>query len=125
MRNICSRLYVDLQSSPIYLDFEDVPKEFMLENYYLITSFGEDETHTRIAFAMNGKGNTQSLDVILSENGVSTKLLKIDMLALSNHESAHAALYTEMGQQQVDVSSMSPLDNEEWMEKLSLFLAKA
>jgi hypothetical protein len=74
---------------------------------------------------MNGKGNTQSLDVILSENGVSTKLLKIDMLALSNHESAHAALYTEMGQQQVDVTSMSPLDNEEWLDKLSLFLAKA
>ena len=125
VRNICSRLYVDLQSSPIYLDFEDIPTEFMLENYYLITSFGDDETHTRIAFAMNGKGNTQSLDVILSENGVSTKLLKIDMLALYNHESAHAALYTEMGQQQVDVSSMSPLDNEEWMGKLSAFLAKA
>ena len=47
------------------------------------------------------------------------------MLALYNYESAHAALYTEMGQQQVDVSSMSPLDNEEWIDKLSLFLAKA
>ncbi len=125
VRNICSRLYVDLQSPPIYLDFEDIPAEFMLDNYYLITSFGEDETHTRIAFAMNGKGNTQSLDVILSEKGVSTKLLKIDLLALSNHESAHAALYTELGQQQVDVSSMSPLDNEKWMDKLSLFLSMA
>jgi hypothetical protein len=122
---VCSRLYVDLQSPPIYLDFDDIPSEFMLENYYLISSVGDEEPQTRIAFAMNGKGNTQSLDVILSENGVSTKLLKIDLLALFNQESEHATLYSETGQRQVDITSMSPLDDEQWMSQLGEFLMKA
>tara|TARA_B100000900_G_C20556700_1_gene707128 strand:- start:163 stop:1011 length:849 start_codon:yes stop_codon:yes gene_type:complete len=122
--NLCSRLYIDLQSPPIYLDFENIPTEFALKNYFLITSFGDDKTHTQIAFAMNGKGNTQSLDVILSEYGVSTKLLKIDILALSRHENAHATLYTEMGKRQVNIFSMSPLDNKEWLNKLTEYLVK-
>ena len=122
--NLCSRFYIDLKSPPIYLDFENIPSEFALKNYFFITSFGDDKTHTQIALAMNGKGNTQSLDVILSENGVSTKLLKIDILALSNHESAHATLYTEMGQRQVNIFSMSPLDNKEWLNKLIEYLVK-
>ena len=122
--NLCSRFYIDLKSPPIYLDFENIPSEFALKNYFFITSFGDDKTHTQIALAMNGKGNTQSLDVILSENGVSTKLLKIDILALSNQESAHATLYTEMGQRQVNIFSMSPLDNKEWLNKLIEYLVK-
>ncbi len=122
--NLCSRLYVDLKSPPVYLDFEDIPSEYALKNYFFITSFGDDKTHTQIAFAMNGKGNTQSLDVILSENGISTKLLKIDILALSNQENAHATLHTKMGQHQVNIFSMSPLDNEQWLSQLIEYLVK-
>ena len=122
--NLCSRLYIDMKSPPIYLDFENIPSEFALKNYFYNANFGDDKTQTQIAFAMNGKGSTQSLDVILSENGVSTKLLKIDILALSNHESAHATLYTEMGQRQVNIFSMSPLDNKEWLNKLIEYLVK-
>ena len=122
---ICSLLYTDTKTPPIYLDFEDIPSEFILENYYYIHTLGEEDSHTHVAFAMNGKGRSQSLDVILSEKGVSTKLLKIDILALFNHENTHATLYTENGQRQVDISAMSPIHTEEWMTRIGQFMGMA
>ena len=51
--------------------------------------------------------------------------MKVDILALFNHEITHATLYTENGQRQVDISAMSPMQTKEWMTKIGQFMAMA